>query len=137
MPTKTSNVPFINWGHFINIWQIIRITAKPYILWKRPKKGMKVLIHWKKCSIKVAQQHLSLAQEQASRVLEPRPNVLISSANSPANIRQAIPNVDTGPPRQPRMPRIGPCQVLAATLTLSQPGGGADYANPILGSLPG
>jgi hypothetical protein len=30
----------------------------------------------------------------------------------------------TGPPRQPRLPRIGPCQVLAATLTLSQPGGG-------------
>ena len=29
----------------------------------------------------------------------------------------------SGPPRQPRMPRIGPCQVLAATLTLSQPGG--------------
>ena len=29
----------------------------------------------------------------------------------------------TGLPRQPRMPRIGPCQVLAATLTLSQPGG--------------
>ena len=28
-----------------------------------------------------------------------------------------------GPPRQPRMPRIGPCQVLAFTLTLSQPGG--------------
>ena len=43
----------------------------------------------------------------------------------------------TGPPRQPRMPRIGPCQVLAATLTLSQPGGGADYAQPILGSLAG
>ena len=39
----------------------------------------------------------------------------------------------TGPPRQPR---IGPCQVLAATLTLSQPGG-ADYAHPILGSLAG
>jgi hypothetical protein len=34
------------------------------------------------------------------------------------------------------MPRIGPCQVLAATLTLSQPGG-ADYAHPILGSLAG
>ena len=31
--------------------------------------------------------------------------------------------VKPGPPRQPRMPRIGPCQVLAATLTLSQPGG--------------
>ena len=29
----------------------------------------------------------------------------------------------SGPPRQPRMPRIGPCQVSAATLTLSQPGG--------------
>ena len=42
----------------------------------------------------------------------------------------------TGPPRQPRMPRIGPCQVLAATLTLSQPGG-ADYAHPILESLAG
>ena len=42
----------------------------------------------------------------------------------------------TGPPRQPRMPRIGPCQVLAATLTLSQPGG-ADCAHPILGSLAG
>ena len=28
-----------------------------------------------------------------------------------------------GPPRQPRIPRIGPCQVLVATLTLSQPGG--------------
>ena len=42
----------------------------------------------------------------------------------------------TGPPRQPRMPRIGPWQVLAATLTLSQPGG-ADYAHPILGSLAG
>jgi hypothetical protein len=41
-----------------------------------------------------------------------------------------------GTPRQPRMPRIGPCQVLAATLTLSQPGG-ADYAHPILGSLAG
>ena len=27
----------------------------------------------------------------------------------------------TGPPRQPRMPRIGPCQVLAAILTLAQP----------------
>ena len=40
-----------------------------------------------------------------------------------------------GPPRQPRMPRIGPCQVLAATLTLSQPGG-ADYAHPILVSTP-
>ena len=38
--------------------------------------------------------------------------------------------------QQPRMPRIGPCQVLAATLTLSQPGG-ADYAHPILGSLAG
>ena len=45
---------------------------------------------------------------------------------------------DAGPPRQPRMPRIGPCQVLAATLTLSQPGGGGgDYAYPILGSLAG
>ena len=32
------------------------------------------------------------------------------------------------------MPRIGPWQVLAATLTLSQPGG-ADYAHPILGWL--
>ena len=40
-------------------------------------------------------------------------------------------------PRQPRMPRIGPCQVLAAILTLSQPGEGADYAYPILGSLAG
>ena len=40
-----------------------------------------------------------------------------------------------GPPWQPRMPRIGPCQVLAATLTLSQPGG-ADYAHPILVSTP-
>ena len=44
--------------------------------------------------------------------------------------------VSTGPPRQPRIPRIGPCQVLAATLTLPQPGG-ADYAQPILGSLAG
>ena len=35
-----------------------------------------------------------------------------------------IPLQYTGPPRQPRMPRIGSCQVLAATLTLSQPGGG-------------
>ena len=42
--------------------------------------------------------------------------------------------VTAGPPRQPRMPMIGPCQVLAATLTLSQPGG-ADYAYPLLGSL--
>ena len=42
----------------------------------------------------------------------------------------------SGPPWQPRIPRIGPCQVLAATLTLSQPGG-ADYAHPILGSLAG
>ena len=39
-----------------------------------------------------------------------------------------------GPPRQPRMPRIGPCQVLTATLTLSQPGG-ADYAHPNTGVL--
>ena len=29
-----------------------------------------------------------------------------------------------------------PHQVLAATLTLSQPGGGADYAHPILVSTP-
>ena len=42
----------------------------------------------------------------------------------------------SGPPRQPRMPRIDPCQVLASTLTLSQPGA-ADYAHPILGSLAG
>ena len=38
-------------------------------------------------------------------------------------IQFRVPPYNTGPPRQPRMPRIGPCQVLAATLTLSQPGG--------------
>ena len=39
------------------------------------------------------------------------------------NPGQFEPVLSSGPPRQPRMPRIGPCQVLAATLTLSQPGG--------------
>ena len=40
-----------------------------------------------------------------------------------------------GLPRQPRMPRIGPCQVLAATLTLSQPGGGGRLCLPYTGVL--
>ena len=31
-------------------------------------------------------------------------------------IQFRVPPYNTGPPRQPRMPRIGPCQVLAATL---------------------
>ena len=36
------------------------------------------------------------------------------------NPGQFEPVLSSGPPRQPR---IGPCQVLATTLTLSQPGG--------------
>ena len=124
------------WPCEIDFWPceiIYGLARRPMVLLEDPlpsKNSAKSRKRWEEASRRKRFHCLYLLDQDLIRTCPAVSNLSTIYISSNQSI-----NLYTGPPRQPRMPRIGPCRVLTASLTLSQPGGG-DYAHPILVSTP-